>query len=162
VDRKIKIIIGVADVGLVAVLVYLILFYGQTITSNYEVQQLISISGASGAGITLLYWKRLKEHNQKFVKLLELLLYLFAPTVASIPLLAKVNYYLIPVVCFPVLIGWFIFGLIKVGTSDKEEEKKINKETMTTITIMVGILLVSLVIITWLISVICAYQCKNP
>ena len=92
-DRKIKIILATADIGIVVFLAYQILFHAFTIAINYELQQLIFASGASGAGITLLYWKRLKEYNPKFVKLLELLLYLVAPTVASIPLLAKVNYF---------------------------------------------------------------------
>jgi hypothetical protein len=161
VDRKIKIILATADIGIGAFLVYQILFHGFTIAINYELQQLIFASGASGIGITLLYWKRLKEYNPKFVKLIELLLYLVAPTVASIPLLAKVNYFLILIVCYTVPIGWFNFGLIKIGTtSDKEEEKK-NELTRKTIGIMIGMLMVFLVMITWLITIICAYQCKN-
>lgn len=159
-DRKIKIILAIADVGIGALLVYLILFHVTTFTISYDAQQLIWISGASGVGITLLYWKRLKDYNPKLVKLLELLLYLIAPTVASIPLLAKVNYYLILIVCFTVIIGWFNFGLIKIGTSDKEEQK-MNKETRKTIGIMIGMLTVFLGMITWLITIICAYQCKN-
>jgi len=159
VDRKIKIILAIADIGIAAFLVYLVLFHRLTITSNHDIQQLITISGASGVGITFLYWKWLRKHNPKLVKLLELLMYLIAPTVASIPLLAKVNYFLIPIVCFLVPIGWFNFGLIKIGTSDKEE--KMNKEARTTISIMIGMLLVFLVIMTWLITIICAYQCKN-
>ncbi len=162
-DLKIKkIILAGLDLVVAAFLIYLILFHKPTIVISYDLQQLIAISGASGAGITFLYWKRLRKHNPKVVKSLELLLYLVAPTVASIPLLAKVSYYLISVVCFLVPIGWFIFALIKIGTPDQEEEKKMNKETMITLGIMFGMLLAFLVTITWFITIICAYQCKNP
>ncbi len=157
-DRKIKIILSIADIGIGSLLVYLILFHKFTIAIDYELQQLIFASTASVAGITFLYWKRLKDYNPKLVKLLELLLYLVAPTVASVPLLAKINYYWILVVCFGVAFSWFNFGLIQIG----KEEVKINTESRKTIAIMIGMLTVFLGMISWLITIICAYQCKNP
>ncbi len=77
--------------------------------------------------------------------------------VAAIPVLAKVSYYLILIVCYPAIIGWFNFGLIQIGKG----EEKIDTESRKTIAIMIGMLLFFLVVITWLITIICAYQCKN-
>lgn len=161
-DQKIKIIVIIADITAAAFLIYLAIFQAPRIVINYDTSQLISISGASGVGIFFLYYKRLKKYNPKLVKSLELLLYLIPPTVTSFPFLAKVSYYLTVIVTFLVMLGWFNFGLIKVGTSEKEEEKKIIKETIIITGMVTAGVTILLVVILWGITTICVHQCANP
>ena len=161
-NKRLQIILIIADLAVASILIYLAIFYPPKITINYDTSQLIAISGASGVGIFLLYFKRLREYNPKTVKLLELLLYLVPPTMASFPFLAKVNYFLIIIVPLLVMLGWFIFGLVKVGTSENKEEKKRIRETIVTTGIITGGIVFLLLVLLWWITLLCTQQCKNP
>lgn len=159
-NRKIKIVIAIIDIVLAGIFLYLAIFRPFTITVSYDIQQLIAISVASGLGIFLLYCERLRKNNPETVKSLELLLYLIPPTVASFPLLAKVNYYLIPVACFAVIVVWFVVRHPNLVMSNTGEKKKIG-ETIAINQLLLGMMIIFIVAIVWFVMVLCTNQCQN-
>jgi hypothetical protein len=158
-DRRKRIILATADVGIGAVLIYLIIKYMPTFGQiDFSILQLAAIMGSAVIGIFLVYHEPLKTKYPETIKSMELLMLIIPPTVAGFPFLAKVNLFLIPAVYFAVVFGWFIFGLTRNNPYAKIPKEKSDKNIVWTSHYLICILIVLGIMVSWLVTTYCGFQ----